>query len=89
MATPKVTTAERVVHTVATKLDADPLDLPQLYETIDPDALNACIRALTEGELSFSYAGVEVTVDASGTIQVTDPSSHTAGAGAGDATASG
>lgn len=72
MTRPTVTVAEQAVDAVAAEMDADPLDLPPLYDAIDPDALNAWIRASSDGEVSFSYAGVSVVIDSEGSIQVAD-----------------
>lgn len=64
--------SERVVRAVATYTDTDPLELPPLYDAIDPDALNALVSELSGGGLSFQYAGHSVTVESSSTIQVDD-----------------
>ena len=51
-----------VVDAVAACENVDPVDLPPLYEAVDTDALNAVFRSLTDGEISFSYAGYDVTL---------------------------
>ena len=56
------TASEAVVATVADRADADPTDLPPLYDAIDPDALDAIFRDGRPGRVSFEYAGYEVTV---------------------------
>lgn len=63
---------ERVVRAVAAHTDSDPLELPPLYEAIDPDALNAGVHASGESELSFHYAGRVVTATGDGTIDVSE-----------------
>lgn len=51
-----------VVHTVATAADVDPMSLPPLYETIDPDALND-VAACGPVGVSFEYAGYDIYVE--------------------------
>ena len=56
------TASEAVVATVADRTGADPIDLPPLYDAIDPDALDAIFRDGRPGRVSFEYAGYEMTV---------------------------
>lgn len=63
-------TFEKLVQAVATYTDTSPLELPPLYDAIDPDTLNTCINQLTAVDVSFLYAGVTVRVDSSGSIQI-------------------
>lgn len=44
------------------------MELPPLYEAVDPDALNAVVSGLSEGQVEFPYAGYDVTVYGDGTI---------------------
>jgi len=63
----------RVVETVAAALEADPADVGPLYETIDPDALDALLEApeqFQDGCVRFRFEGCAVTVDAEGWIAV-------------------
>ncbi|QKY19167.1 hypothetical protein B4589_001780 [Halolamina sp. CBA1230] len=62
--------AERVVGAVATVSGVDPLVLPPLYDAIDPDALDALVEGMTDGEVVFTYAECEITVTAAGVIDV-------------------
>lgn len=62
--------SERVVQGVAAVKSTDPLDLPPLYDSIDPEALGALVDRMDEGEVVFTYAGTEVTVTADGAIDV-------------------
>lgn len=64
--------SEQVVHTVADQADTDALDLPPLFETFDPDALDMLIREMNEGHVSFEYAGYSITVDSHGAIDVAE-----------------
>lgn len=62
--------SERVIHAVAIEIGTDPGDLPLLYETIDPDALDALVETLTDGKVIFQYAGFAVTVESTGVIKL-------------------
>lgn len=50
-----------VVQRVADELDADPIALPPLYRTIDPDFLDA-LPEWGPVEVAFTYCDHEVTV---------------------------
>lgn len=65
---------ENVLESVADYTNTDPVDLPLLYESINPDALETIIRDLDEGQVSFSYADLCVTVQSDGTVNVTKES---------------
>ena len=73
-----------VVEAVADAKGVDPLELEPLYESVDPEALEA-IFSTADGrsavELSFSVAGCEVVVRGPDEISVT-PLAHQSGAGA-------
>ena len=61
---------------VAAVAETDPLDLPPLRETIDPDALDDLFRRTPGGRtresgyVEFSLADHRVVVDASGGVEV-------------------
>jgi hypothetical protein len=65
-------TSTRVVRCVSDALDCDPLDLPPLYDAVDPDALDALVPWPSRGRrrLSFRFAGVEVHVAEAGDVRV-------------------
>lgn len=63
--------SERVVQRVAAETETDQLDLLPLYEAIDPEALDSMVDKLSDGEVSFAYAGTTVTVDNNGAIRLT------------------
>lgn len=66
-----------VVQSVATYTNTDPLELPPLYDAIDPDILAADIRRMNDGKIQFRYVGHIVTVYIDGTVEVTDdPVAH-------------
>ncbi len=65
-------TTERIVETVATTKSVDPLDLPPLYDSIDPEALEKLVDRMDEGEVVFTYAETEVTVTEDGSVDVVE-----------------
>lgn len=72
--------SEAVVQQVANSKDVDALDLPPLYRTIDPEALDALVESDgsggTELDIEFVYHGYDVTVTGEGVVRVdavTDP----------------
>jgi len=60
-----------VVEAVAAATDRDADALPQLGRVIDPDALDYLLDRGGDLEISFEYAGTEVTVQGDGTVFVT------------------
>lgn len=65
-----------VVETVAIAADREPTVLEPLYETLDPDALDALMRSggtdSTDGDATVTFAldGYQVTVERGGTVVV-------------------
>ncbi|EMA08656.1 hypothetical protein C437_08222 [Haloarcula vallismortis ATCC 29715] len=60
-----------VVQAVAATEGRPTEDLPPLGETINPDALTACITdSNTDGHVAFDYSGHRVVVDTDGTVTV-------------------
>ena len=70
-----VSASERVVAVIAEKSGTDPLELPPLYESVDPDALDALFtpdsREPVLGEVTFTHAGHEITVAYDGEVVIT------------------
>lgn len=64
------TASERVIRRVSTAADSDPVELPPLYDAIDPDALDALVERMSDGTVSFVYAGYEVIVENDGTVDL-------------------
>ena len=62
--------SERVIETVAQQSNTDTLDLPPLFDALDPDALDSLIRGMTEGNVSFDYAGYNISVNSDGVVEV-------------------
>lgn len=72
MVTMQEQVSERVMQTVADSTGRDQLDLPPLYSAVDPDALNSVIESMAVGEVSFHYAGHEVTVTSNAAIRLSE-----------------
>mgnify|MGYP000496680950 CR=1 FL=1 len=70
-----VSASDQVVKSIAEKDGTDPLDLPPLYESVDPDALDALFtpdsREPVLGKATFTHAGYEVTVAYDGEVVIT------------------
>lgn len=66
--------SELLVMSVADIADEDPLELEPLYETIDPDTLDDFVEsggtAELDGHVSFAFEGYDVTVHASGLLEI-------------------
>ncbi|SEV85794.1 HalOD1 output domain-containing protein [Natrinema salifodinae] len=59
---------ERIVTGIAALEGCDPMELPPLFEAVDPDALAAIFETtesggLRAGHVGFTYAGHEVRVE--------------------------
>jgi len=64
-------TSARVIRCVSVVTGRDPLDLPPLYDVVDPDALDTLVSR--DGDactLSFEFAGAHVRVSGTGDIHV-------------------
>jgi hypothetical protein len=72
--------SEKVVYMVADHTSTDPLDLPPLYETIDPDALDRLLEdeSSTTQSIEFRYADHLVRIAQDGTVDVTETSANSA-----------
>lgn len=68
-----------VVLAVARASGTDPMELPPLYDHVDPDALDALVAHNTERSaqtnlaITFLFTGYEVTIRADGEIIVSEP----------------
>lgn len=62
--------SHQIVVAVADRAGVETSELPRLYDSIDPDALNAMVEhGGANLQISFSFAGYEVVVDG-GSIDV-------------------
>lgn len=70
------TASEAVVSTVSSAAGTDPLDLPPVYSTVDPDALDRLFEFRSVGpgspgrSVTFEYAGYLVAVHGHGAVEV-------------------
>jgi hypothetical protein len=67
--------SDQVVQMVATHTDTVPVDLPPLFEVIDPDALDTLFDPAQAGvplgtEVTFNYVGHKVTVADDGEVVI-------------------
>lgn len=79
----EVTPSTAVIESVAIAADREPTAIEPLYETVDPDALDALIRSggsnSTDGDaasVTFALDGFEVTVQRGGTVVVRPDEAH-------------
>lgn len=66
--------SESVIHRIADHKGVDPLELTPLYESIDPDALDALVRTASVNastfQVEFTHQGCDVTVSGDGSVHV-------------------
>lgn len=67
---------ETILEAVAAREAVEPVELPPLFEAVDPDALRSIFAPTAKGadrvgEVRFPYAGYEVTVRVDGDVDVT------------------
>ena len=72
------TPAEAVVDAVATAADRDPLELPRLYEAINPDIINKLLDGTSQSHrngfvLGFEFLEWNILIRGDGAIFVFDP----------------
>ena len=70
------TIAENVVTQIADKEGASPTDLEPIHTVVDPDALEKLFQPVPgnermSGQISFTYCGYNVTIQASGYVETT------------------
>ncbi|MFC4551356.1 MULTISPECIES: HalOD1 output domain-containing protein [Halorussus] len=66
--------SELIVMAVADASDTDPLDMDPLYDAVDPETVNDFVdrggSAGFDGSVTFAFEGYEVTVEASGLVDL-------------------
>ena len=62
---------DRILSAVADKEGCGKLDLPPLFEAVDPEALETLVEHEATFELTFTYNGYDIVFDDSGEIDVT------------------
>lgn len=64
----------KVVQHVAEVMDQEVTELPPLYDTIDPEALDSLIKSVETSpsslEIRFTYAGQQVIIDGRRAVSV-------------------
>lgn len=59
-----------IVETIAADAGRDPIELPPLYDAIDPDALSRFVESAdSDAFLEFRYCGNVVTVAGDGSVE--------------------
>lgn len=66
------TPSNRIIDAVAERTDNDAVDLPPLYDTVDPDALDSLVECMDNGTITFTYAGLDITVTHDGELSFSD-----------------
>lgn len=63
--------SNRVIRNVARETDTSPPELPALFETVNPDALESIVRS-ADGQVTveFEYGGCTVRVDSQRGVSV-------------------
>jgi hypothetical protein len=56
------TPSEAIIMLIASQKDIEPTEMPPLYETIDPEALDTLFQKKPSGFVVFEYANCEVIV---------------------------
>ncbi|SEV98701.1 HalOD1 output domain-containing protein [Halobacterium jilantaiense] len=69
--------SEQILTRIAARRDSDVVDLPPLYDSIDPEKLDAVVQSLDDGHLSFTYAGFAVKVTSDGDVALSRRASTT------------
>jgi hypothetical protein len=63
----------RILDTVASHLGCDPIDLPPLYDVLDPDAVEALVGSLDAaggvGRLAFTYCDCDIVLTAASSLR--------------------
>lgn len=61
-----------IVGAIAADRGVDPLDLPPIYDSIDPDVVNAFVESTDEdASLEFRYYDTAITVSGNGVVETT------------------
>lgn len=68
-----------VVEAVAREAGVRPVDLPPLYDTIDPDALDQLLPTDGLGLVRFRYDGYDVTLSGADDVRVEECDGSTDG----------
>jgi hypothetical protein len=64
--------SEAVIRTIAQAKGVDPLEMPALYEIVDPEALDAVFNGDSLSYVQFPFRGYEVIVASDEQILIQD-----------------
>lgn len=64
---------EEILRVVAKEEQCNELDLPPLYETLDPENLTQMVEQSETCEVTFQYHGYTVLVNGDSRVQITPP----------------
>lgn len=65
--------SHRIIETISRRTGRGIEELPQLYDVVDPEALDTIFRGgdtFVSGQLSFEYADHLITISVDGTIEI-------------------
>ena len=62
---------ETILPEVATRRGCDVLDLPSLFEAIDPEAVERFVACDATNEVTFRYLGYDVTATSRADVRIT------------------
>ena len=62
---------ETILTEIADRKGLDPIDLPVLADSIDPDALEAVLESASDVSVTFQYDTNRVTVSSDGDVEIT------------------
>ncbi|MXR20340.1 HalOD1 output domain-containing protein [Halobacterium bonnevillei] len=62
----------RISDKVSANAGCDVVELPPLYDAIDPEQLDSLVETMTDGAVSFRYTGHDITVTSDGTVTLSD-----------------
>lgn len=74
---PNSTVSARVIDALADAAGTDPMDVPPLYGTVDPDALDRLVASLGDtagtspATIEFTHADHRVTITLDGNVTIT------------------
>lgn len=80
------TPSKAIVLEIAERNDADPTEMPPLYATIDPEALDNVVQNRGTDHVDFQYNGFQVTVSGPNRISIQKPQNATSDERADDST---
>lgn len=62
--------SEQVVQRMERATGLNPGEMPPLYDSIDPDALDTLVTRMADGEIRFRYIDHWIVITSSGDVQI-------------------